>query len=248
MKNKIIACNWKMNFSLDEYKFFVKNFIKNYKKHQIENKLIILPPYVYIYDFYEKIKRYEKISLGSQDLFYEEDGAYSGKISGKMIKSLGCRYALIGHSECRKFEDEKNISKKINIAIKNSLIPFVCFGENLDEKKRSLIFLKDQIKKSFDKVEKTIETLFIAYEPIFSIGTGIVPKNQEINENIIFIKETLEELKLLNIQNCKFFYGGSCNEKSVLELCKIDILDGFLIGGASIKLNSLFEILKILNK
>ena len=161
-----------------------------------------------------------------------------------MIKNLGCKYVIIGHSESRINGDtDLLINMKIKSSLKNNLNILFCIGETIKEKKakKTKKILISQIKKGLWKI-KNIRNIIIAYEPVWSIGTGLVPKNNELLDNILFIKKFLR--KNFKYKNTRVLYGGSVNPKNVKDLSEINQIDGFLIGGASQNSNKFIDIIK----
>ena len=161
-----------------------------------------------------------------------------------MIKNLGCKYVIIGHSENR-IEGETNliINQKIKTALNNNLKIIFCIGENLREKrtKKTKRILNNQITRGLKSI-RNINNIIFAYEPVWSIGTGIIPKQHDLKNNIFFIKQLLK--KRFKIKNPKVLYGGSVNPKNINELRQINQIDGFLIGGASQNSNKFIDIIK----
>jgi triosephosphate isomerase len=161
-----------------------------------------------------------------------------------MIKNLGCKYVIIGHSENR-IEGETNqiINQKIKTALNNNLKILFCIGENLNEKrtKKTKRILNNQITYGLKSI-RNINNIIFAYEPVWSIGTGIIPKQYDLKNNIFFIKQLLQ--KKFKSKNPKVLYGGSVNPKNVNELREINQIDGFLIGGASQNSNKFIDIIK----
>ena len=207
-------------------------------------KIVYCPPYTLLNLFVEKLKK-TKIEVGAQNCHqFDKSGPCTGSINARMIKQLGCRYVIIGHSENRA-EGETNslINKKIKSALKNNLKVILCIGETLNEKKRNLTkkILSNQIRKCLEKI-KNFNNLIIAYEPVWSIGTGIIPKNDDLKNNIIYIKKFLK--KKLKLNKSKILYGGSVNPKNINDLTNINEIDGFLVGGASQKANKFIDIIK----
>ena len=161
-----------------------------------------------------------------------------------MLKSIGSKYVIIGHSENRSTgETDFQIKSKINSSIKSGLNVIFCIGESLEQRKKKLTnkTLKNQILKGLPKIKK-LNKILIAYEPIWSIGTGIIPKLNELDNNITFIKNVLK--KNIGIKNPKVLYGGSVNAKNVKNLASIKNIDGFLVGGASQKAKNFIDIVK----
>lgn len=212
-----------MNFSKDE--------IEKYKEKIEENTypdLVICPQ-----DIYLGIMKSDSYKLGAQNVSEYDEGAYTGENSAEALKSLGTEYVIVGHSERRqKFkETNEQINNKIKIALKNKLVPILCIGESLQEKN----IRNDIIKYQLDECLKGVnQQVIIAYEPIWAIGTGIIPTKQEIEETITYIKE---------INDSEVLYGGSVDENNIETLCSIQNIDGLLIGTASLDPNKLLRIL-----
>ena len=161
-----------------------------------------------------------------------------------MIKNLGAKYIIIGHSENRAAGDtDSAINKKIYSALKSNLSVIFCIGETLSQKRKKLTntILKSQIINGLRNL-KTSKKIILAYEPVWSIGSGIIPKNSELLKNILFIKKILKKISML--KNTKILYGGSVNPKNIKVLNNIDELDGYLIGGASQNSKKLIDIVK----
>jgi triosephosphate isomerase len=171
-------------------------------------------------------------------------GPFTGSISPSMLKKIGSNYVIIGHSENRTDgENDFQINKKIKSSIKSGLKIIFCIGETLTEKrkKKTNKILQKQILKGLSKV-KNLNKILIAYEPVWSIGTGVVPNSFELDKNIYFIKNILKNK--MRVKNPKVLYGGSVNSKNVKNLALIKNIDGFLIGGASQKANNFIDIVK----
>ena len=236
--------NWKMfgdQKSLNSLNKVIK-FSKNNKNNKF--KLIYCPPYTLLDLFYKKLKN-TKIDVGAQNCHENENyGAYTGSINSKMIKKIGAKYVIIGHSENRaNGESETLINEKIKSSIKNGLKIIFCIGETLPQRKKKLThkILTNQIIKGLSSIKKLNNILF-AYEPIWSIGTGIIPNKNDLEKNIIFIKNKLRNN--FRVKNANVLYGGSVNPKNIPILKKINTIDGFLIGGASQDSKKFIDIVK----
>ena len=220
----IIALNHKSNFTKDE----ILDYLKDYKKLNTNNhKMILIPSACYL------SLMPNNIVFGSEDVSSKEMGAYTGEISAEAIKSLGATYTLINHSERNtKMNENLAISKqKLEKAFSSNLIPIICIGDTLEEHKSGIYV--DKIKKDMDYLLSDIDKskdFIIAYEPIFAIGTGLVPKNSDIERVTTMLKEIYQK---------EILYGGSANEDNIEELQKVKNIDGFLLGGISLKLHSL---------
>ena len=186
----------------------------------------------------KKLKN-SNIDVGAQNCHENENyGAFTGSINSKMLKSVGAKYVIIGHSENRQEgETNKLINNKIKSALKSGLKVIFCIGETLQEKRKKITkkVLKNKLKLGLNKI-KNNKNILIAYEPVWSIGTGLIPKSKELFETINFIKKKDEKLKVL--------YGGSVNPKNINELKNINNIDGFLIGGASQDPKKFIDIIK----
>ena len=242
MTNKIMyfVANWKMYGNLKSLNTLDK-VIKFSKSKEIKKgRLIYCPPYTLITTFFKKFKNC-LIDIGAQNC-HESDGygSHTGFINSRMLKNIGANYVIIGHSENRKIgETDKLINLKIKSAIKAKLKVILCIGETLSEKNKgkTKLILSKQIRLGLERIKKK-SSIFIAYEPVWSIGTGKIPKKKELDQIIKFIKNKFKG-KLP-----KILYGGSVNPKNINDLKQINSLDGFLIGGASQSAKKFIDIVK----
>ena len=240
MTNKYtyFIANWKMFGDTRSLNFLDKvvTFIKKYKKNNI--KLIYFPPATLINLLSQKFKN-TSIDVGAQNCFHEENhGAYTGQINSFMLKDAGAKYIILGHSENRKLGEDNNlINRKIKSSIKSGLKIIFCIGETLSQKnkKNTKKILSQQIIQGLKNVENK-KNIIIAYEPVWAIGSGLIPKETEIFDIVSFIKNKVKGSKVL--------YGGSVNTNNINLLKKIDNVDGFLIGGASQNSNNFIDIIK----
>ena len=208
------------------------------KKHSFKN-VVFCPSNIYLNEFID-----HNLEVGCQDISFKDMGAYTGDVSAAQIASLGVHYAIIGHSERRKYyNDGIFVNQKLKLCLDNKLIPILCIGESLKEKENNKT--KNVLKKNLDDAFKDIvpNNVIIAYEPLWSIGTGKIPSNQDIYETVEFIKQYAYDKYRVKL---KVLYGGSVNDKNINTLADIDNVDGFLIGGASIKTNEFLNIIKVL--
>ena len=245
MTNKILfIANWKMFGDLNSVKS-IQSVINLSKKKNYKNaKIIYCPPYTLLNNFVIKTKK-TNLDVGAQNCHYEiNNGPFTGSISSTMIKKLGAKYVIIGHSENRSNGETNNlINKKIHSAISNNLNVIFCIGENLFEKKNKKTnkILKKQIDMGLKKIKK-IDKIIFAYEPVWSIGTGKVLTNKELIKQVIIIKNIIEN-KFKN-QKTKIIYGGSVNNQNINNLKQIKEINGFLIGGASQNSKKFIDIIK----
>jgi len=243
-KYKYFVANWKMFGDLKTLNS-INKVIKFSKSRKFNKaKIIYCPPYTLLNSFIQKLKN-TKIEVGGQNCHQaDSNGAFTGSINSKMIKNLGCKYVIIGHSENRT-QGETNliINKKIITSLNNNLRILFCIGENLKEKrtKKTKRVLTNQITHGLKSI-RNINNIIFAYEPVWSIGTGTIPKKNDLKNNILFIKQLLQ--KKFKSKNPKVLYGGSVNPKNANELRKINQIDGFLIGGASQNSNKFIDIIK----
>ena len=232
--------NWKMYGNLKSLNTLNK-VIKFSKSKEIKKgRLIYCPPYTLISSFFKKFENC-LIDIGGQNCHESEGyGSHTGFVNSKMLKSTGANYVILGHSENRqKGEIDKLINLKIKSAIKAKLKVIFCIGETLAEKKgkKTKSVISKQLKLGLNKV-KDKSKIFIAYEPVWSIGTGKIPKTNELEQTIDFIKKKFKG------KSPKILYGGSVNPENIRNLKKITNLDGFLIGGASLNSKKFIDIVK----
>ena len=234
------VANWKMFGNLKSINTLDK-VIKFSKSKEIKKgRLIYCPPYTLITSFFKKFKNC-LIDIGAQNCHESDNyGSHTGFINSKMLKSIGANYVILGHSENRKKgETDQLINLKIKNANKAKLKVIFCIGETLTEKNKGKTqsILSKQIRLGLNKIKKK-SNLFIAYEPVWSIGTGKIPKLSELERTVDFIKKKFKG-KLP-----KILYGGSVNPQNINDLKKISSLDGFLIGGASQNSKKFIDIVK----
>ena len=241
MTNKYMyfIANWKMYGglnSLNSLHKFIK-FFKTFKKNK-KIKIIYCPPSTLIRPMSKKLNK-SNIEVGAQNCHENMSyGAFTGSINSIMLKSVGAKYVIIGHSENRQAgENDKLINLKIKSVIKSGLKVIFCIGETLKEKRKKITkqVLNKQIQLGLNNI-KDKKKIIIAYEPVWSIGTGLIPRLNDLLDTVNFIKKKTRNFKVL--------YGGSVNPKNVHELKTISNIDGFLIGGASQDSKKFIDIIK----
>lgn len=250
MREILIVGNWKMN-PISE-KVAQKTFVEITKKIKSTKaiSIAICPPALYLPLF----KKNKSVSLGSQNVFYEKEGAYTGEISVQMLKDLGVKYVLVGHSERRMLgENNEDISKKISIILKAGLFPIVCVGEKeRDEEHKYLQFVEQEIKSACSLVSKNlIPKMIFAYEPIWAIGKDALRQatSEEAREMGIFIHKVISDISTPNIsKSVKILYGGSVDEKNAGEFIKNGGMDGLLVGRASLNANQFSKLVESTEK
>ena len=242
--NIYFVANWKMYGNItDISKSSLVIKLANSKKYR-NHKIIYCPPYTLLKTFYNKIKN-SNLSIGAQNCYQNSDyGAFTGSVNAKLIKSTGAKYIIIGHSENRNNgETDLIINKKIHSALKENLKVIFCIGEKLSEKKKNKTYkvLSKQLNVGLKGIRK-FKNIIFAYEPVWSIGTGIIPKNTELSKNINNIRKILTKFKIS--RSAKILYGGSVNQKNAKQIVKIKDINGFLIGGASLNAKKFVDIIK----
>ena len=244
MTNNIyFIANWKMYGSTSTLSSLNKLINLSKQKKYNKAKIIYFPPFTLIYNFMNKFKK-TKISIGGQNCHHIENyGSFTGSISPKMLKELGCRYVIIGHSENRTAgETDANINKKILSALNKNLKIVFCIGETLKEKRKKIThtILKNQINKGLKGI-KNYKNILIAYEPVWSIGTGVIPKHNELETNVSNIRKILSKKTSVKLP---ILYGGSVNDKNISNLKNIRGIKGFLVGSASQNSKKFIDIIK----
>jgi len=245
MTNKILLiANWKMFGDLKSVKSIESVINLSKKKKYKKAKIIYCPPYTLLNNFVTRTKK-TNIDVGAQNCHHEiNTGPFTGSISSSMLRRIGVKYIIIGHSENRsEGETNQQINKKILNIISNKINVIFCIGENLLEKKNKITnnILKKQINFGLKNIKK-IDKIIFAYEPVWSIGTGKVLTDKELKDQIIIIKNIIRN-KFKN-QKTKIIYGGSVNNENINNLKKIKEINGFLIGGASQNSKKFIDIIK----
>ena len=242
-----LVANWKQNGSIEFNDQWTEDFFKNLSS-SIFQSIGIAPASIYI-DHLRKIIGDTGIEIGAQNISDEETAARTGEISASMIKDLGCKFSLIGHSERRILFHESNkiISKKLNQANNNSVMPILCIGETVQENERNNTFdvLESQINEAL-KGLNDLTDLIIAYEPVWAIGSGKTPNPEEINTIHKMIKDVVQS-RFPKIGLTSVLYGGSVNSINASSLFVLEHIDGALVGGASLDGKEFAQIANILN-
>ena len=233
---KLIVSNWKMNGTLKQINEYFETFLSNFKSSQ--NHIIFSLPYIFLHYLVEKVKKY-KIDIFAQNCHFEDEGAFTGEISAKMLSSIGVKGSIVGHFERRQFgENYQLVNKKVRSLINNNLIPIICIGETSEEKSKRNMILNSQISESLNGISNN-KNIIIAYEPIWAIGKKESMNVDIINDSINIIREKC--LKL-NFENIKIIYGGSVSKNNITEILSCENVDGVLIGRASLDPNFIVSI------
>ncbi len=234
---KLVVGNQKAYLNKEE----IEDFIKFFKGNSSTSKVVVCPASLAI-DLFSK----SNFLLGAQDVSINDNGAYTGEVTAKQLKSFGVEYCLVGHSERREYHDEEKevLVKKLNKLLEENMTPIYCIGEKLVDKNEGVTkdVLGKQIIEVFNDLDKVkLKDIIVAYEPIWSIGTGKVPTNEEIKDAIVYIKDLISEKFGVSL---RVLYGGSVNKNNIGELSEISVVDGYLIGGASSKKEEFSTIIK----
>ena len=247
MRKKVIAGNWKMNMLPNETISFIEELAPLVKN--TENEVVLCVPYTDL--FYALLTAQNtNIKIGAQNMHYEENGAYTGEISGKMLKSINVDYVIIGHSERRQYfnETDETVNKKIKSAFRDGLKPIVCVGETLEQReagKTEEIITKQTELALAGLTNEQVQNTIIAYEPIWAIGTGKTATKEDANNSIKSIRNKIAQIYGQNIADGVIIqYGGSVKSTNAKELFEMSDIDGGLVGGASLKAE---EFSKIVN-
>ncbi len=235
----VIAGNWKMNGTRAEGLAFAEALTANPNADAVE--MAIMPPYTLLHSLAQPFAD-KGVTLGAQDVYFENNGAFTGFISTAMLQDAGCHYVILGHSERREIlgEDNALLRKKLEAVWAANLVPMLCIGEHLAEREAGTT--NDVLKAQLAVLEGTDANapLVIAYEPVWAIGTGKTASPDQVAETHAFVHEELARLG----RKCKVLYGGSVNPGNAESLMACDGVDGALVGGASLKADSFMAIVE----
>ena len=248
MRKPIIAGNWKMNKTNKEAVALAKELKKSLKG--IKNReIVVCPPFTALSDVAKELKG-SNIGLGAQNAYCEEQGAFTGEVSVSMLKEIGVKYVIIGHSERREHFKETNelINKKVKNALKNGLKPILCVGEKLLEREAGETerIVENHISNGLKSLtKKDVLNCVIAYEPVWAIGTGRTATPAQAEEVHVFIRKLLEKMfDKETAGKVRIQYGGSVKPDNIKELMAKENIDGALVGGASLDANSFTKIVR----
>jgi triosephosphate isomerase len=248
MRRRIIAGNWKMNKTFKDAEsllYDISDLLA--EKNQQGVEVIVCPPSVYL-ELAVDIAYEEQFHVGAQNVNQNEFGAFTGEISAPMLKSIEVDFCIVGHSERRKFFNEKDdlLAQKINVLLKHDLTPIFCCGELLEERKNGKHFnvVQEQLNKAlFHLNRECMSRLILAYEPVWAIGTGENATPEQAQEMHAFIRHLVEKKYDKNLaEDMSILYGGSCNSKNAAGIFSKSDVDGGLIGGASLDADEFVKI------
>ena len=246
MRTPFIAANWKMYKTVHEAVVFVKEF-RSMVKDIDDVEIVVAPPFTAVHAVAEAARN-TNVGVAGQNLYWERDGAFTGEVSGAMLREAGAEYVIIGHSERRRLfgETDQTVNRKLNAALGAKLTPIVCIGETLEEREanRTLEVLDRQIKDGFDALTgDQIGALVIAYEPVWAIGTGRNATPAQADEAHGHIRGRLRQwFGAPAADHCHVIYGGSVKPDNIADLIALPEVDGALVGGASLEVRAFFDI------
>ena len=247
MRKTIIAGNWKMNKTLREGQELAIALRR--ELYQIEDvDIVVCPPYTLLAYLANALET-SNILIGAQDVYWQDEGAFTGEVSPVMLKDIGCKFVIIGHSERRAYFGETNesVNNKIKASLRHDLTPIVCVGETLSERESGETFkvLDDHIENGLKDITDTdILKIVIAYEPVWAIGTGKNATAQQAQEAQKYIRDLLRKMYNDIADTVRIQYGGSVKPDNITELMREPDVDGALVGGASLKVETFVEIVK----
>ena len=248
MRKQIVAGNWKMNNDLTESKNLAKQVAEKIKKGKIKNtKVIIAPTFVSLASAVKATKN-SRVKVAAQNMHFEESGAFTGEISAKMLKSVGVKTVILGHSERREYfgETDELLAKKVDAALANKMKVIFCFGEVLADRKSSNHehVVESQINKGLFHLDASaFKNIVLAYEPVWAIGTGETASPEQAQDMHAFIRKTLADKYGSDVaEDMSILYGGSCKPGNAKEIFSKPDVDGGLIGGAALNADDFFAI------
>ncbi|MDY5953867.1 MAG: triose-phosphate isomerase [Kiritimatiellia bacterium] len=236
MRTKIVAGNWKMNKTATEAAALVADIRQAVQDGKGTVEVVVCPPFTDLKTAAEALQG-SNIGLGAQNMHWKESGAYTGEVSAAMLKDLGVKYVILGHSERRQYfaETDQTVNLKLHAALAAGLIPIVCVGETLEEREAGKMqeVIVRQVKEGLKDAD--LSTVVIAYEPVWAIGTGKTATPQQAQEVHALIRQTLRDMVGPVAETVRIQYGGSMKPANAKELMSQPDIDGGLIGGAALK-------------
>lgn len=245
MRKKIVAGNWKMNNDLAETEMFLVELKKQVFPENVV--LMIAPPFTSLNQAFKSLREHP-VAIVAQNMHQSNEGAFTGEISAKMLKSVGAKTVIVGHSERREIFHEDNLvlAEKVNTALENEMTVIFCIGEELSDRKNGTYFelIKTQLEEGLFHVSNdSWENIIVAYEPVWAIGTGETASPEQVQEMHKFIRKTIAESYSKAIaEKVSILYGGSVKPDNAKEIFGQADVDGGLIGGASLKVDSFMKI------
>jgi len=254
-RKKIVAGNWKMNLDYQQGISLFSEIVNMANDEVIGNQgVVVCAPFIHLHGIAQLAGSMSRVNVGGQNIYFQESGAYTGEISASQLKSTGATYVILGHSERRAYfhEDDDQLSKKADAALKHGLKPIFCIGETQEERESDRFFdvIGTQLEKGiFHLADSDFSDVVLAYEPVWAIGTGLTATPEQAQEVHAFIRNEVASHYNQDIaDHTTILYGGSCNPKNAPELFAQPDIDGGLIGGASLKSRDFIDIAKVFNR
>ena len=246
MRNKIVAGNWKMNGTFNESNTLFNAIAERKNEFPNSVEVMVAPSYLYLKSLHDQ--KVDKIVVAAQNCANKESGAYTGEVSVSMLKSIGVKHVIVGHSERRLIYGEtiKDISEKVVLVLQNDMIPIFCVGEELNDRQKGSYFkvIEEQLDSVFNLAPELFEKVIIAYEPVWAIGTGETATPEQAQEMHGFIRQKLSEVYGQLVQTTRILYGGSVKPGNAVEIFSKPDVDGGLVGGASMIADDFLAIIK----
>ena len=246
MRIPFLAANWKMHKTVHEAVVFVKEF-RSLVKDMEDVEIVVAPPFTALHAVAEAARN-SNVGVAGQNLYWERQGAFTGEVSGEMVREAGAEYVIIGHSERRRLfgDSDEAVNRRLQAALAVRLTPIVCIGETLEERdaNQTLDILDRQIKVGLDGMSgEQIGSLVLAYEPVWAIGTGRNATPEQAGEAHAHIRQRLRQWFGADAaDHCHVIYGGSVKPDNIHELVALPDVDGALVGGASLEIKSFHAI------
>ena len=247
-RKKLIAANWKMYKNPAQVKDFFREFLPLISTHD-RDEIVVCPPYIHLHAAIELAKE-SKIAIGAQNVYWKDEGAFTGEISSPMLVAVGCTHVIIGHSERRQYfgETDDTVNLKLKAALEHGLTPIVCVGEVLEEREAGLTedVLRRQCMRAFSSISaKKAAKLVVAYEPVWAIGTGKTATPEMAGDAHVLIRgEAAKAFGDEFAARLRILYGGSVKPENAKALMSQEEIDGALVGGASLDPKSFAAIVK----
>ena len=247
MRKKVIAGNWKMHKTKQEAEQFIEA-VRDVKTKD-HTEAIVCAPFIHLSTLVEKAQQ-TNVKIAAQNVHFEEEGAFTGEVSARMLKDIGVTHVIIGHSERRQYfnETDESVNKKVITAFNHGLTPIICVGETLEqrEENETLAHIENQVNIALnDLTDEQIANVIIAYEPIWAIGTGKTASSEDANEVCVHIRNVVEKKASRKIaERVTIQYGGSVKKENIDELLRMSDIDGALVGGASLEPTSFMQLVE----
>ncbi len=248
MRTPLIVANWKMNGTVEETLKFLTRFKRSWKAPTSAVEVVLCPPFTALYSLSVALSEGLPVKMGAQNCSWQENGSLTGEISPSFLKELGCHYLILGHSERRTLfgETDEMISKKVAAVLQQEITPIFCLGETGPEREggKTLQVIERQLSQGIGGVERGFfEKMVIAYEPVWAIGTGLSATPQQAQEAHHFIRDWVAKQKGTALAGTtRILYGGSVSPQNIASFMREADIDGALVGGASLEVDSFIRI------